>query len=44
MQSYNMEHFKKAAKDAEKSMRSVFERTPLQKNEHFQKFMVPKSG
>ena len=37
MQSYNMEHFKKAAKDAEKSMRSVFERTPLQKNEHLSK-------
>ena len=34
MQSYDMEHFKEAARDAEKSMRGVFERTPLQKNEH----------
>ena len=29
-----MEHFNKAAKEAEKAMRGVFERTPLQKNEH----------
>ena len=29
-----MEHFKEAAKEAEKVMRGVFERTPLQKNEH----------
>ena len=34
MQSYAMEHFKEAAKEAEKIMRGVFERTPLQKNEH----------
>ena len=34
MQGYIMEHFKEAAKEAEKSMRGVFERTPLQKNEH----------
>ena len=34
MQSCDMEHFKEAARDAEKSMRGVFERTPLQKNEH----------
>ena len=29
-----MEHFNEAAKEAEKAMRGVFERTPLQKNEH----------
>ena len=29
-----MEHFNKAAKEAEKAMRGVFERTSLQKNEH----------
>ena len=34
MQSYVMEDFNKAAKEAEKAMRGVFERTPLQKNEH----------
>ena len=34
MQSYAMEHFNEAAKEAEKAMRGVFERTPLQKNEH----------
>ena len=34
MQSYAMEHFNEAAKEAEKAMRGVFERTPLQKNAH----------
>jgi len=34
MQSYAMELFNEAAKEAEKAMRGVFERTPLQKNEH----------
>ena len=29
-----MELFNEAAKEAEKAMRGVFERTPLQKNEH----------
>ena len=34
MQSYVMEDFNTAAKKAEQAMRGVFERTPLQKNEH----------
>lgn len=34
MQSYVMDDFNTAAKKAEQAMRGVFERTPLQKNEH----------